>query len=120
MMKSFSRQGAFLPLREVILSPFSSSHIRPERSTLLLAGHDTTANTLSWFLWEIAKHPESQERIRSEIAAFREQKGEEPPTATDLDNLTYTQAALKVLTPRTMMPDYRFLIVIDPFLSRSR
>lgn len=82
-------------LREVIL--FFPPHIRPERSTLLLAGHDTTANTLSWFLWEIAKHPESQERIRSEIAAFRKQRGEEQPTATDLDNMTYTQAALKVL-----------------------
>jgi alkylphenol/PAH-inducible cytochrome P450 monooxygenase len=68
----------------------------------MLAGHETTATTLSWFLWEIAKHPESQERIRTEVAAFRMHKGEEPPTASDLDNMTYTQAALKVLPCRTM------------------
>ncbi len=91
------------------LSPFKTirlrfflAHARPKHSALLLAGHDTTASTLSWFLWEIAKHPESQERIRSEIAAFRAQKGDELPTATDLDNMTYTQAALKVLLRRTM------------------
>ena len=68
----------------------------------MLAGHDTTASTFSWFLWEIAKHPESQERIRMEVAAFRKQKGEEPPTAADLDSMTYTQAALKVLPRRTI------------------
>ena len=69
----------------------------PAYSSLLLAGHDTTANTLTWFLWEMAKHPESQERIRAEIADFRERKGEVQPSVVDLDNLTYTQAALKVL-----------------------
>ena len=95
-------------LLEVILLPFFLT--LPERSNLLLAGHDTTASTLTWFLWEVAKHPESQERIRSEIAAFREEKGEEHPTATDLDNMAYTQAALKVLPHRTM-PNRRFLMI---------
>ena len=88
------------------------------RSNLLLAGHDTTASTLSWFLWEIAKHPESQERIRTEVAAFRQQNGEEPPTAADLDNMTYTQAALKVHHCRTM-PKPSSPLMIGP-LSRFR
>jgi cytochrome P450 len=69
----------------------------PEYSTLLLAGHDTTSNTLTWFLWEVAKHPESQDRIRAEIEAVRAQKGEEPFSSADIDNMAYTQAALKVL-----------------------
>lgn len=69
----------------------------PEYSTILLAGHDTTSNTLTWFLWELAKHPESQDRIRAEIEALRAQKGEEPLSPADVDNMAYTQAALKVL-----------------------
>jgi cytochrome P450 len=68
----------------------------PEHSTLLLAGHDTTANTLTWFLWEVSKHPESQDRIRAEIEAVRAQKGEDNLSAADLDSMVYTQAALKV------------------------
>ncbi|KAI9452155.1 cytochrome P450 [Russula earlei] len=64
-------------------------------ANLLLAGHDTTANTLSWFLWEIAKHPECQRRIREEIAAFRARKGEEHLSVSDLDDMKYTEAVLK-------------------------
>jgi cytochrome P450 len=80
------------------------AHVFLAYSTLLFAGHDTTANTLTWFLWEVAKHPESQERIRAEIAGFRERKGEEQPSFVDLDNMAYTQAALKVLPCRFVEP----------------
>ncbi|KAI0263455.1 cytochrome P450 [Gloeopeniophorella convolvens] len=64
-------------------------------STLLLAGHDTTANSLTWFLWEIAKHPEDQTRVREEIAAVRARRNEEQFSAAGLDSMTFTQAALK-------------------------
>src|SRR6266850_4053418 len=101
MTRSFSRYRASLPSSNRFWSTVFA-HALPKHSNILLAGHDTTASTLSWFLWEIAKHPESQERIRTEVAAFREQKGEEQPTAADLDNMTYTQAALKVLPRRTI------------------
>jgi cytochrome P450 len=88
-----------------IILPFTYS--LPECSVILLAGHDTIATTLTWFLWEIASHPESQERIRAEIKAFRAQKGEEQPSVMDLDNMAYTQAALKVLPRRTMQATFR-------------
>ncbi|KAN0129558.1 cytochrome P450 [Lactarius tabidus] len=76
-------------------SKMSNDEIIDQISTLLLAGHDTTSNTLTWFLWEVAKHPESQDRIRAEIEAVRAQKGEERISPADLDNMVYTQAALK-------------------------
>ncbi len=66
------------------------------RSTLLFAGHDTTATTLTWYLWELAKHPESQERIRAEIIATRAKNGGQELSIADLDNMTFTQATLKV------------------------
>ncbi|KAF8267070.1 cytochrome P450 [Lactarius quietus] len=65
--------------------------------SLLLPGQETTASSLSWFLLEIARHPESQERTRAEVTAvFRwaDANGVELSTA-DLDSMTYTQAALK-------------------------
>ncbi|KAI0263471.1 cytochrome P450 [Gloeopeniophorella convolvens] len=75
-------------------SRMSNDELVDQVSTLLLAGHDTTSNSLSWFFYEIAQHPESQQRIREEIAAVRERnKGD--ITAADLDSMTYTQAALK-------------------------
>lgn len=66
------------------------------RSTLLFAGHDTTANTLTWYLWELAKHPESQERVRAEISATRAKNGGQELSIADLDSMTFTQATLKV------------------------
>jgi cytochrome P450 len=37
--------------------------------TLLIAGHETTANTMSWALLLLARHPEFQSRARAEIEA---------------------------------------------------
>jgi cytochrome P450 len=78
------------------------AHAFPVYSTLLLAGHETTATSFTWFLWEVAKHPESQERIREEIANLRRRRGESQFSAVDLDNMTYTQAALKVMLCSSM------------------
>ncbi|KAH8998345.1 cytochrome P450 [Lactarius hatsudake] len=75
-------------------SKMSEDEIIDQISTLLLAGHDTTSNTMTWFLWELSKHPESQDRIRAEIEAVRAQNGEDLSPA-NLDSMVYTQAALK-------------------------
>lgn len=64
--------------------------------TILFAGHDTTASTLAWYLYEIARNPNCQERVRAEIAAIRAKKHGEIPSAIDLDSMTYTLATLKV------------------------
>lgn len=47
-----------------------------------------------WFFFEVAEHPEAQERIRQEIAAVGARS--EGYTVADLDSMVYTQAALKV------------------------
>ena len=66
-------------------------------SSLLFAGHDTSSNSLGWYLYEISRNPESQKRVRAEIAAIRAKKGGEILlSATDLDSMTYTLATLKV------------------------
>ncbi|KAM6218089.1 cytochrome P450 4F3-like isoform 4-T4 [Rhynchocyon petersi] len=45
----------------------SDEDIRAEANTFMFAGHDTTASGLSWVLYNLAKHPEYQERCRQEV-----------------------------------------------------
>src|ERR1051325_6701088 len=35
--------------------------------TMLLAGEDTTANTLAWVIWLLSRHPEAMRRARDEV-----------------------------------------------------
>ncbi|MEZ0075131.1 cytochrome P450 [Planotetraspora sp. GP83] len=60
---------------------------REEIVTLLLAGHETTASTLSWAFHLIDRHPEVGERLRAEAV---EVLGDRPPVYEDLHRLTYT------------------------------
>ena len=40
-----------------------------ELMTVLFAGHETTAHTLAWCLYELARHPAQQARVRAAIQA---------------------------------------------------
>ncbi|RDX43906.1 cytochrome P450 [Lentinus brumalis] len=65
---------------------------------LTAAGQETTSSTLSWMLYELAKHPEYQVRIREEIRAVRAvvvERGDAAFTPEDLDGMKYTLAAIK-------------------------
>ena len=41
-----------------------------EVNTFLFAGHDTTATSLTWLLYYLAKYPEHQTKIREEVDAI--------------------------------------------------
>jgi cytochrome P450 len=45
----------------------SKDDIRAEILGFFLAGHETTANTLSFLLWEIMKNPEIYQKIEDEV-----------------------------------------------------
>lgn len=55
--------------------------------TLLLAGHETTANALAWCCYLISQDPVVQEELYDESAAVLQHR---PPAATDVDKLIYT------------------------------
>jgi cytochrome P450 len=44
--------------------PMSDRELRDELMTLLVAGHETSATTLSWALERLVRHPEQLERLR--------------------------------------------------------
>lgn len=70
--------------------------IRDECLTLLLAGHETTANGLSFIFYLMAKYPDVQELIFAEIsAAFADGPASSTPTATELyEKLRFTYRAV--------------------------
>ena len=47
-------------------SPMSDAEIRDELVTMLVAGHETTANTLSWAVERLRRHPWVLERLADE------------------------------------------------------
>jgi cytochrome P450 len=61
--------------------------LRDEVMTIYLAGHETTAVTLSWVWYLLARHPEAEERLLDEL---RDVLGGRPPTVADLARLRYT------------------------------
>jgi cytochrome P450 len=50
-------------------SGITASEIHGNVLTMLLAGEDTTANTLAWAIWLLAQHPECFARARAEVDA---------------------------------------------------
>ena len=83
-----------------------------EYSTFLVAGHDTTAKTMVWYFYAIAKHPEVQVRIREEIAFIRARATGEEFMVADLNSMVYTLATLKV--------EFNLVFFCVPLLTKCR
>lgn len=47
----------------------SDLEIRDELMTLLVAGHETTANALAWAVERLARHPDKLARLKQEVGA---------------------------------------------------
>jgi cytochrome P450 len=65
----------------------TDEQVRDECLTIMLAGHETTANALSFALWLLAKHPEIQARVHAEASAML---GTRAASAEDYGRLAYT------------------------------
>jgi cytochrome P450 len=76
--------------------------VRDEVMTIFLAGHETTANALSWAFYLLARNPQAYERLRTEAAAVL---GGRRATASDLPRLGYALQVFKE-TLRLYPPAY--------------
>ncbi|KAL1727763.1 cytochrome P450 [Schizophyllum commune] len=63
--------------------------------TILLAGHETTANALSWAFFELAQQPGIQSRLRAEIRSVRASRSDAELTTEAIHAMPYLNAVVK-------------------------
>jgi cytochrome P450 len=68
----------------------SDVQLRDEVMTLLLAGHETTANALTWAAYLLSGSPAVETRLHAEVDAL----GDRPLAAEDVARLPYTRAVI--------------------------
>ncbi len=66
----------------------SDTQVRDEALTLFLAGHETTANALSWSWYLLSQHPEVERKM---VAELNEKLHARLPTIEDVPHLPYTE-----------------------------
>jgi cytochrome P450 len=66
--------------------------VRDETMTLFLAGHETTANALSWTFHLLSRHPDVYARLRAEVDGALEGR---TPTFEDVPRLPYAMRVIK-------------------------
>lgn len=71
--------------------PMSDEQLIDEMLILFIAGHETTANALSFIFFEISQNPEAEEKLRAEIAA----EGENAFGTESLMKKSYTTNIIK-------------------------
>jgi len=69
----------------------TDQQVRDEAMTLLLAGHETTANALTWTWFELGRHPDVLARLTAELDAL----GTRAVTVNDLPRLPFNLAVIE-------------------------
>lgn len=69
----------------------SDQQLRDEVMTVFLAGHETTANALTWTFYLLSQNPDKAKKMYDEADAVLQGK---KPAVEDLKNLVYTQQVI--------------------------
>lgn len=90
--------------------------VRDEVATMMLAGHDTTANVLAWIFALLGRHPRIDAKLYAEVNAVL---GERSPSLDDLPNLPYVEQVVNEAL-RLYPPAWGFgREVVEPFERRG-
>ncbi|KAJ7108499.1 cytochrome P450 [Mycena epipterygia] len=76
----------------------SEEEMLAQMQTIMQAGHETTATTMSWTVFELSKQPEVQAKLRAEILATERAmhaRGDTEFTYADFEAMPYTIAVMK-------------------------
>jgi cytochrome P450 len=73
-------------------SQMTPRQLRDETMTLFLAGHETTALTLSWTWYLLSQNPAAEARLHEELAQVL---GGRPPQVEDIPRLPYLDAVIR-------------------------
>lgn len=69
----------------------TDEQVRDEALTLFLAGHETTANALTFTWYLLSQYPEKEKNLHSELDTILNGR---PPTIDDIGKLPYTESVL--------------------------
>ena len=69
----------------------TDKQVRDEVLTLFLAGHETTANALTWTWYLLSQHPDAESRLHAELDSSLDGRS---PSIDDLAELKFTEAVL--------------------------
>jgi len=97
--------GQLMAVKDEAGNPMSREQLRDEVLTLFVAGHETTAITLSWAWYEVACDRTIQTRMQEEVARVC---GDRTPCYADLPQLTYCRKVFQE-SLRHYPPIYVFL-----------
>jgi cytochrome P450 len=81
--------GVLLAARDEDGRPMPDHQVRDEVLTLMLAGHETTANALAWSWLMLDRHPAAAARLHSEVDALAA-----APAGPELADLAWTRAVV--------------------------
>jgi cytochrome P450 len=70
----------------------SASEVRDEVITIFMAGHETTAVTMTWVWYLLSQHPDEEAKLHAELDAVL---GGRAPTLEDLPKLVYTRMIIE-------------------------
>ena len=73
-------------------NPVSEKFVRDNILTLFIAGHETTANTLTWAFYYLHQNPDVRAKLQQEVDTVLQGR---VPTLEDLPNLAYTLQVIK-------------------------
>ncbi len=112
----------------------TDEQVRDEAMTLFLAGHETTANALTWTFYLLSQHPDILHQLQEEVDRVL---GNRRATLEDLKQLTYTEMVIKEsmrlyppawITTRIVVEPIEFdtftanagdLLVMSPYLTHK-
>lgn len=79
--------------------------LRDETVTVFGAGHDTTANALTWTWYLLSQYPDVLKKLQNEVDTVLEGRS---PTMADLQNLPYTlqvfEESMRLYPPSPLVP----------------
>jgi len=70
----------------------NATEVRDEVITIFMAGHETTAVTMTWLWYLLSQHPTEEAQLHGELDAVL---GGRTPTVEDLPNLPYTRMVIE-------------------------
>lgn len=72
--------------------PMTPGEMRDNMMTLIFAGHETTAHTLTWAWYLLAKNPDKAQKLYEEVKRV---VGDRPMNVEDIDKLPYLTQVVK-------------------------